>query len=159
MDTDLLKQIHATITQMLTATETANQVALSPGVTTVTTATAAVERSTKQHQRMHYYQDHEFVDMTWIRVRPMAPRAHPYLPSEYHTASSQYVPSLPRTKGTTQPLTDKPKRDYSQTICNACGQKGHSQYYRGCTKHHEYRPHGKLKQRMVPVLKGTRDQL
>ena len=96
MDTDLLKRIHDTITQMMKAKETANQVALSQGVTTVTTATPAAEQSAKQHQQMHYYQDHEFVDMTWSRVRPMAPRAHPFLLSNYHTAQSHYVPSRER---------------------------------------------------------------
>ena len=149
MDTDLLKQIHATITQMLTATETANQVALSPGVPTVTTATPAIERSTNQHQQRHYHKDHGYVDMTWSRVRPMAPRAHPYLPSGYHTASSQYVPSLPRTKGTTHSLPAKPKRDFSQIDCNMCGQRGHTQHYQGCTMHPKYRPNISLKKQKV----------
>ena len=138
-ETDVLAQI-------VNATQQANQAVISQAVTALTTATQAVEQNQKQHEQEQYKRNREFEDMkrTLGRARPAPPRTSPYPSSRDYTAPFQYVPPPPRTGGNTQPLSDKPKRDYSQMICHACGQKGHSQYYRGCNMHPEHNPNMRM---------------
>ena len=105
---------------------------ISQVVTAFTTATQAMEQ---QNQR----RDQEFEEMkrTLGRVRPPVPRASPYPSAQNHVPDG---PTSPKTGGTTHQLPYNPNRDYSQKICYACGQQGHTKAYIGCPKNAAYIP-------------------
>ncbi len=74
------------------------------------------------------------------RLRLNTLRASPYPQARLYATPPQHIPAPPQTRGMVSSLLTKPKRDYSQMICNICGKKGHTQYYKGCTLHPNYRP-------------------
>ena len=67
-------------------------------------------------------------------------RASPYPNARMYAPPPQHIPAPPPMRAMVSSLLTKPRRDYSQMICNLCGKKGHSQYYRGCTLHPNYKP-------------------
>ena len=76
---------------------------------------------------------------TFERLRLNTLRTSPYPQARLY--ATQQLPAPPQTSGMVSSRLPKPKRDYTQMICNVCGKKGHRQYYRGCTLHPNYRPH------------------
>ena len=134
------------VTQLLNAAQQANQAMMSQAVAALSTVQQAMEKTHSTQEDERYRRNREFEDMkhTLGRARPYAPRPAPYTHYRQYEAQASVVPPPPRTGGNTQPMLTRPPRDYSQIICNVCGQKGHTQYYRGCTKHPEYKPNNRV---------------
>ena len=118
-----------------------NQLIIGQVVAALTTATQTTEYNTLRHELAQHRRDQQLRDIyqSLGRIRPMTPRSSPYLPAQHSSSSSHSIHSLPSNTAP-QPLTNKPKRDYTTMICHACGKTGHSRHYQGCTLHPHHRP-------------------
>ena len=96
----------------------------------------AVFAATLQKERTNDMSD---IKHTLNQYKPSNNRYQPYtaLPQEDKATGSN---SLPIELG---PIRNHPRR-YAQLICDACGQKGHTKFYRGCTNHPDHDPNRAL---------------
>ena len=127
-DDTAIQQEQAYLRQLV-ATSTQQQEAL------VHQAVAAITTSLEQEKTQRQYELDE--------MRRVLSRSQPYHPPYQHSQVQTPPPAPvynPLTGSNTQPVRPNMRKDYSQMICNACGQKGHSQYYQGCSKHSGHRP-------------------
>jgi hypothetical protein len=87
--------------------------------------------------------DQELAEMKRVlgRTRPPPQRSNPYpVPPPPYLPPPLTLPP-PATGSNRQPMTTLERKErFKDTICHACGQTGHTKYYKGCTKHPEYKP-------------------
>ena len=134
MDTDLL-ELHKDVTilhQQLTSILN-QQLASTLGIQNSSTSPADIEDSTLSSDTTSMTL-RQAVGRLLLNKRRASPYPNARMDAPPH-------PDSPRMRAMVSSLLTKPRRDYSQMICNLCGKKGHSQYYQGCKLNPNYNPH------------------